>query len=42
MEGLDLNTMLNRMEIKNKVAEMLNTFETKKGDCPLSVDLSLW
>lgn len=32
MEGLDLNTMLNRMEIKNKVAEMLNTFETKKGD----------
>ena len=32
MEGLDLNTLLNRVEIKNKVAEMLNTFETKKGD----------
>ena len=32
MEGLDLNSVLNRMEIKNKIAAILNTFDKNRND----------
>ncbi len=32
MEGLDLNSVLNRMEIKNKIAAILDTFDKNRND----------